>query len=67
MPTEAQFETLLALTREIKMTLDAHQRNNEAPAVNDALHRISHEHEAIRRDLREILLLLAQSQSAASD
>lgn len=58
-------EATLALVKEIKTMVMAERREAEFDQVNDKLDALTRQHESIRNDLREILMNLAQNQTAA--
>lgn len=67
MPTETQLENLLSLTRDIKAMLEAQHCNNDSSAVVNRLNQLSDDHEAIRRDIQQILLQIVQFQTTGAD
>lgn len=67
MPTETQLDNLLSLTRDIKGMLEAQQCNNDSSAVVNRLNQLSDDHEAIRRDIQQILLQIVQLQTTGAD
>lgn len=67
MPTETQLENLLSLTRDIKSILEAQQCDGGSSAVVNRLNQLSDDHEAIRRDIQQILLQIVQFQTAGAD
>lgn len=63
--TDSQIETILAVTNDIKAMVVAERRESELSVIHDKLEGLDRQHDAIRDDLREILMLLAQNQTAA--
>lgn len=62
--TEALLETILTATEEIKAMVSAQRSEAELSTIHEKLNRLDRQHEAVRQDLRQILMLLAQTQTA---
>lgn len=56
---------ILSLVKEIKTMVMAERREAEFDQVHDKLNALTRQHEAIRNDLREVIMMLAQNQTAA--
>jgi len=67
MPSDQQFNQILSLTREIKSMVEAQHRDSELSGVMDKLNQISRDQEAMRSDIQDILLQLAQNQGGTAD
>ncbi|MFG1495363.1 hypothetical protein ABMA57_01935 [Saccharospirillum sp. HFRX-1] len=63
--SNAQTDAILSVVKEIKTMVMAERREAEFEQIHDELNAIGRQHESIRNDLREVLMKLAQNQTAA--
>ncbi len=64
---DSQIQHILSLIQEIKSMVAAERRQTELAAIRDHLDRLDSQHDAIRDDIREVLMMVAQSQAIGAD
>lgn len=63
--SDTQTEAILSVVKEIKTMVMAERRDAQFEQLHDELSALGRQHESIRNDLREVLMQLAQNQTAA--
>jgi len=63
--SDTQTDAILSVVKEIKTMVMAERRDAQFEQLHDELSALGRQHESIRNDLREVLMQLAQNQTAA--